>query len=215
MLSKYKMLLIFLVVLAVVALGDRFFNSKGSVDEALLREAESNAEIKDAAGSEASPSSSGSGEDPDQVVASVRSEVELDSAQVELNEATLRSLEQSVVSQALEAARGLVKSSGSASSTDFIPSSKSRMLSIGDQDLGIVEATLAPAPQRSSGSGTEAGSGVSATPITNVHFTRVYGVVNESFVSVACIRPSGKPVSILSGGCGEKLSEVFGVELIP
>ncbi len=215
MLSRYKMLMIFLAVLAAVALGDRFFSSKGSVDEALPPEPTNNSNISDALASKASPSSNGNGEDPDEVVATVRSEIELDSAQIELDEATLKSLEQSVVSQALEAARGLVKSSQSSAAMDFVPSSKSRLLSIGGQDLGIVEATLTPATKRDAESATGSGAGVPVTPIAHVYFTRVYGVVNESFVSVACIRPSGKPVSILSGGCGEKLSEVFGVELIP
>jgi hypothetical protein len=215
MLSRYKMLMIFLAVLAAVALGDRFFSSKGSIEQALPPEPTNNSNISDAVASEASPSSNGGGEDPDQVVATVRSEIELDSAQIELDEATLKSLEQSVVSQALEAARGLVKSSQASAAMDFVPSSKSRLLSIGGQNLGIVEATLTPATKRDAESATGSGAGVPVTPIANVYFTRVYGVVNESFVSVACIRPSGKLVSILSGGCGEKLSEVFGVELIP
>ncbi len=179
-LQKYRILFIFVGLVLVVVLGERFFRSSPVADDLQGQQVETDTS--------------------DVVVTSVRQENEIGFQESEFTETNLKSIEQVVVSQAVEAAKGLLSSQAGGGTVDLIPSSKSRIVTFSDQQLGVVEVAL-----RS--------SDPSALNTDAVYFTRVFGFVSGNPISVSCVRPSGKLVSILSGECGLRIAEVFQLDL--
>lgn len=181
--QKYKVIFIFLGLVLVAVFGERLLRSSPVAEEAAER-----APVV---------------VDTEAVVTAVRPEPEINFDESELNEKNLKSIEQVVVTQAVTAAKGLLSGQSGGRVVDLVPSSKSRLVKFSDRELGIIEVTLTPSVAAAGGD----------APIDPVYFTRIFGFVNEHPVSISCVRPSGRPVSILSGECGLRIAEVFQLDL--
>jgi|GEM_PF-5118677 len=199
--QKYKMLLIFIGLSLLVVAGDRIFNHGPQNNVEQAASVQDPVLIKDTG--------------TDAVVATVKVE---DDSSVDVGNfdlSALKVLELKVVAQAIEASKtqliqqqvaGAAFTSESRTGEDRAGAlevvagpSSSKFISFSDFELGVV-----------AGSVIAKISGLASEP---AFFLRAYGVINDKLVAVSCVRPSGKPLSILTGDCATKISEVFAIEL--
>lgn len=181
--QRNKLLLIFLSIVVVLVIAERLVNSRHVPVDPTEPQAEA--------------PKSDSQKDEDAVTAGSR--VEEDFPVTEITRESLITIAEHASAEIKATAEQALAVQQGSPAPDVTVQHQESLLSFEDRDLAVIELTVLT---KSNG-----------VQIDNAHVLRIYGFVRSRPISVSCARPSGRPLTLLSGDCGPKVSETFGVDL--